>query len=213
MKLVIGNKNYSSWSLRPWLLMHAHGIAFSEVNESLGQSNVGSRLAQYSGSRKVPVLIDNDIAIWDSLAICEYISETHLNHKGWPDSTSSRALARSVCAEMHAGFTEIRSQLPMNCRLNKKIKPIGQLATEVKRIEEIWTEYADITPDGKMYLFGSFSIADCFFAPVALRFRTYGIELTEKAHQYQQSLLSHPSVCEWVAQSSQETEILAVNEV
>lgn len=213
MQLVIGNKNYSSWSLRPWLLLHANAIEFSEINESLHPQRVGKRLSQYSGSGKVPVLIDNDTAIWDSLAICEYISEQYLDGRGWPQEKHSRALARSVCAEMHAGFYAIRNQMPMNCRLTKKIELNAELRTEIDRIEEIWSTYTGPAEDGSYSLFGEFGIADCFFAPLALRFKSYGVVLTEKARRYQQSILSHPSLCAWVAQAGKETETLPQIEV
>ena len=213
MKLVIGNKNYSSWSLRPWLLLHGHGINFTETQESLRQEGIGDRLGKYSGSRRVPVLIDQELIIWDSLAICEYISETCLEGKGWPSAPESRAVARSICAEMHSGFMALRSELPMNCRLSKDISLSETAMVDVRRIESIWSEYAEQTSDGDYFLFGRFNIADCFFAPVALRFKSYGIRLSGKAALYQESILQHPSVCEWVAQSALDSEIVPENEV
>ena len=214
MKLVIGNKNYSSWSLRPWLLLHANRIEFTEIKESLRQENIGSRLGKYSGSLKVPVLIDQDLTIWDSLAICEYISEEYLDGEGWPLSKKSKAIARSICAEMHSGFSALRSELPMNCRLSKNIALSKSADSDVRRIETIWSEYAEKSSSSDdIYLFGCFNIADCFFAPVALRFRSYGINLSGRAAKYQESILGHPSVCAWVAQSDSELEVVPENEV
>lgn len=213
MKLIIGNKNYSSWSLRPWLLLRANNIEFSEINESLRQEGIRERLEKYSGSCKVPVLIDQNVTIWDSLAICEYISEAYLDDKGWPVAQNKRAVARSICSEMHSGFSAVRSELPMNCRLSKKIAPSDAAVAEIKRIDAIWSEYAESTSCGNTYLFGAFGIADCFFAPVALRFRSYGISLSRDAEKYQTSILSYPSVCDWVEQSSKETEVLPGAEV
>ena len=213
MKLIIGNKNYSSWSLRPWLLMRANQVEFSEISESLQQQGIKERLGQYSGSCKVPVLIDQGISIWDSLAICEYISETHLAGKGWPTNNVERAVARSICAEMHSGFTALRTELPMNCKLSKPMILSQAAQIEVQRIETIWSQYAKQAQCGKVFLFGAFGIADCFYAPIALRFKSYGVELSEKAAQYQNSILSHSSVREWVEEATQETDIVPENEV
>lgn len=213
MKLVIGNKNYSSWSLRPWLLLHANNIEFSEVNESLRQESIRERLEKYSGSCKVPVLIDQDVTIWDSLAICEYISEVYLCGKGWPLSQNVRAVARSICSEMHSGFNAVRSEFPMNCRLTKKVTPSEAAVSEIQRIDAIWSEYAEEASCGNTYLFGVFGIADCFFAPIALRFKSYGISLSDRAAKYQESILSHPSVRLWMAQSDKEVEIIPENEI
>ena len=213
MKLIIGNKNYSSWSLRPWLLMRANQIEFNEVNESLQQKGIKKRLGQYSGSCKVPVLIDQGVKIWDSLAICEYISETCLAGKGWPVAAEDRAVARSVCAEMHSGFTALRTELPMNCKLSKPMVLSKAAQDEVQRIETIWSQYAKQAQCGNLFLFGSFGIADCFYAPIALRFKSYGVELSDKAAQYQRSILSHPSMREWVEAAFQEIDIVPENEV
>lgn len=213
MKLIIGNKNYSSWSLRPWLLMRANQVEFSEVNESLQQQGIKERLGQYSDSCKVPVLIDQDMSIWDSLAICEYISETYLAGKGWPIASSDRAIARSICAEMHSGFIALRTELPMNCRLSKPMVLSKAAQEEVQRIDAIWSKYAKQGEFGNVFLFGSFGIADCFYAPIALRFKSYGVELSEKAAQYQKSILSHPSIREWLDAAAQETAIVPENEV
>ncbi len=213
MKLVIGNKNYSSWSLRPWLLLHANGIKFTEISESLRQESLASRLGKYSGSCKVPVLIDREVTVWDSLAICEYISETYLEGKGWPTAKNTRAVARSICAEMHSGFNALRTELPMNCRLSKDI-PLSEAASaDVRRIASIWSEYAEQTSGTDFFLFGRFNISDCFFAPVALRLKSYGVSLSGNAARYQESILEHSSVRAWVEQSASESEIVPEDEV
>lgn len=213
MKLVIGNKNYSSWSLRPWLLLHSNQIEFKEVQESLKQDNIRSRLSQYSDSCRVPVLIDNECLVWDSLSICEYISEAYLNGAGWPEDPLQKAEARSICSEMHSGFSGLRSELPMNCRLSKKVD-LSQLAQlDVQRIQSMWSKYAKPDENGDLRLFGAFNISDCFFAPVALRLRTYGIELSGRAAEYQESILNHPSVLEWVNAALQESEVVPENEI
>lgn len=213
MELVIGNKNYSSWSLRPWLIMRANNLDFNEVKESLNQGDIKQRLGKYSDSCKVPVLIDKGEAIWDSLAICEYLSEAYLDGKGWPENTIERAIARSICSEMHSGFTAIRSELPMNCKLSKPMALSQAVQAEVQRIDAIWSKYAKQTECGKVFLFGTFSIADCFYAPIALRFNSYGVSLSQAAADYQASILSHPAVLEWIDEAIQETDIVAENEV
>ena len=211
--LVVGNKNYSSWSLRPWLLLHSHDLEFSEVNESLRQDDIRNRLGQYSESCKVPVLIDKNIVVWDSLSICEYLSEAYLSGAGWPENLVHRAEARSICSEMHSGFNALRSELPMNCRLSKKVSLSKAAKVDIQRVESIWSEYASNDSSGSLRLFGGFNIADCFFAPVALRFRTYNIRLSGKAADYQASILEHPSVVEWVRVALLESEVVPENEV
>lgn len=213
IQLVIGNKNYSSWSMRPWLLLHANQILFEEVYESLRPENRNERLHRYSGSSKVPVLFHNDICVWDSLSICEYISETFLEGTGWPSDKKSRAEARSVVAEMHSSFHALRAELPMNCRLLKPVKLSASVQKDVQRIESIWSEFAAKSEDASYRLFGRFNIADCFFAPVALRFKSYDIQLSGRALDYQNSLTAHPSVLEWVKQANSEAEVLCENEI
>ncbi len=213
MQLVIGNKNYSSWSLRPWLLLHASGLEFSEIQVSLQLAGLDARLAHYSGSLKVPVLIDQDQSIWDSLAICDYVSETYLGNRGWPSAPLDRAVARSITAEMHSSFPALRNELPMNCRLRKPVTLSAAVQDDITRIETIWSDYARQGSDGSLRLFGEFGIADCFYAPVALRFRTYGVTLTGLAGEYCESLLQHPSLQAWVDEASKETEILAQAEI
>jgi len=212
MKLVIGNKNYSTWSLRPWLLLSAFDVKFNEIQESLFHEGLKQRLQKYSPTSRVPVLIEDELTIWDSLAICEYISEKYLNGKGWPQDQNMRAEARAICAEMHSGFNALRNELPMNCRAKRKIEISAGAADDIRRIDSIWSEYSKKNSSIGLWLFGEFSIADCFFAPVALRFLTYGVQLSPQAQQYAEQLLSHPSLLNWVELSKKETEIIAEDE-
>ena len=212
MKLVIGNKNYSSWSLRPWLLLSAFKIEFTEVQESLAEKGIKKRFEQYSPSGKVPVLLDGDLIIWDSLAICEYISEKYLAGKGWPEEINKRAEARAVCAEMHSSFTALRNEMPMNCRATRKLDLSSAAKTDIAQIDSIWSHYTDKNSPIGPWLFGHFSIADCFFAPVAFRFSTYGISLSESAQRYSSLLLKHESVAAWQEAAQAETEIIPRDE-
>jgi len=212
MKLVIGNKNYSTWSLRPWLLLDAFKIVFDEISVSLLQHQIKERLGQYSATSKVPVLINDDLVVWDSLAICEYISEQYLHGKGWPEGINDRANARSICAEMHSGFMALRAEMPMNCRATRTVILSAGSKQDIQRIDDIWSSYAKLTSDGKLRLFGQFSIADCFFAPVVLRFATYGVPLSAKAQAYSDSILTDRSVQRWVSMAKKETEIVQEDE-
>ena len=212
MKLVIGNKNYSTWSLRPWLLLNAFGVEFEEVLESLNGSDLTSRLQKYSATGCVPVLIDDEVTVWDSLAICEYISENYIGGAGWPKEKPNRAVARSICAEMHSGFAALRSEMPMNCRAKRSLTLSDATKYDIQRIDSIWTNYAKLDSDNNLRLFGEFSIADCFFAPVVMRFQSYEVELSEAARTYCQSMFEHSSLQKWVSQALEETEIVAVDE-
>lgn len=212
MKLVIGNKNYSTWSLRPWLLLTAFNIPFDEIQESLAAEGIKERFQRYSGAAKVPVLIDEALTVWDSLAICEYVSEQYLEGKGWPTDPLLRAEARSVTAEMHSSFVALRSEMPMNCRALRQLTPSAEALKDIARIDTIWSEgqqkYSHLGP----WLFGEFSIADCFFAPVVLRFITYDVPLSPQAQQYATTMLQQKNVVEWVAAAKQEDEIVPADE-
>ncbi|MBF8270854.1 MAG: glutathione S-transferase family protein [Gammaproteobacteria bacterium] len=212
MKLVIGNKNYSSWSLRPWLLLRQIGIGFEEIQVSLRTEGLSERLRQYSPSGKVPVLLDRGLTIWDSLAICEYVSEQYLSGKGWPQDPGQRAEARSVSAEMHSGFTALRSEMPMNCRARRTVNISDAARRDIDRIEQIWSTCLDKNSGEGPWLFGGFSIADCMYAPVVLRFVTYGIHTSELNRNYLNTVAGNKHLLEWLAAAKTETEILAVNE-
>jgi glutathione S-transferase len=214
LKLIIGNKNYSSWSLRPWLLLSFHGVPFEEIRIPLDQDSTQATLARYTQAGKVPVLQDGGLTVWDSLAICEYISEQYLGGGGWPQEAQARAQARSCSAEMHSGFAELRNQMPMNCRASGRRVPMSPaLQREVARIDRIWSEYRDAYADLGPWLFGEFSIADCMFAPVAFRFQTFGVELSDPAAQYMQFVLSNEKMYDWAEQARCEPETIETAEV
>lgn len=204
--LVIGNKNYSSWSLRPWLLLTHFNIDFEETSVSLAPQGLSDRLQSYSPVGKVPVLLHNSSIIWDSLAICEYISEVFLKNTGWPDEPMQRAQARSLCAEMHSGFMALRQHCPMNVREHRSVEMTEALRKDLQRIDEIWSECAAYSATG--WLFDQFSIADCFFAPVAFRCQSYDLPLSPHAQQYCKKLLNLPAMRQWAHQSGKENEVL-----
>ncbi len=211
--LVIGNKNYSSWSLRPWLLLKTNDIAFDEMRVPLYQQ--GSKVAIQSHAPagrapygKVPILRDGAITVWDSLAICEYASERWPSMRGWPAELAHRAHARAISAEMHSGFATLRNEMPMNCR--RKHAPVTQgpqLRTEIDRVLEIWTGCRAAATSGP-FLFGAFGIADAMYAPVVLRFSLYQVALPETARAYADAMLALPSLQEWLADARNETEVL-----
>jgi len=213
MKLIIGNKNYSSWSLRPWLLMKHAGLKFEEIRIPLFTDQTKSLLAEYSPSMKVPVLIDQGDTVWDSLAIMEYISERYMNNQGWPNDPIARAVGRSAAAEMHSGFFAIRNELPMNCRADMKLPLSPAVRKEVDRIESLWTELREEFHSYGEWLLGEFSIADAMFAPIAIRFSTYQVYLIDRCEGYIDHLLSDPYMEQWVREGKAETEIIEPSEI
>lgn len=212
MKLIIANKNYSSWSLRGWLALEAFSVPFEEVKLPLFTDTFYDTLAHYTPVKKVPVLVDGDLSVWDSLAIAEYVNETYLDGKGWPADRAVRAVARSTVAEMHCGYTAVRSAMPMNCRARRRVEITDAVRKDIASIEAIWgSQRLQYATDGD-YLFGEFSMADVFFAPVVFRFVTYGIELSEAAKAYQQTMLSHPAMKAWLEEALAETEVVEEDE-
>lgn len=212
-KLVIGNKNYSSWSMRPWLLLKTFEIPFEEINIALYQDNTAEKLGPYSPSLKVPAFLHNQITVWDSLAICEYINESLLEGRGWPANPKKRASARSVCAEVHAEFPLLKKEWPMNCKASVNLFVSDKLGDEIARIDAIWSccrrKYG---ADGD-YLFGRFSIADCMYTPLAICFRAYGANLSREAQRYADTLLANPHVQEWIRQGREEKELVSMSNV
>lgn len=219
MKLVIGNKNYSSWSLRPWLLLRYFDQAFDEQLISLFSENMREQMAPYCPNYKVPVLIDNKLKVWDSLAICEYINEKYLANAAWPESIEHRAYARAISAEMHAGFTGLRQELPMNCR---RIPAAISLSTaaqaDISRIIAIWQEClsensatTNEKDDGnEHFLFGKFSIADVMYMPVVSRFVSYQIEVPASVQEYMALMLNLPAFKQWQKDAIAETAFIEV---
>lgn len=211
LKLIIGNKNYSSWSLRAWFYLKQSGVPFEEIRIPLFQEGFKEKLAEYTPAGRVPVLIDEDIHIWDSLAICGYVSEQFAASPGWPTPRASRALARSIVAEMHAGFMGIRGELPQNIRARNPLQP-EQLSEkcrdEIRRVQEIWLQCRRAHWQDGPWLFGVFTTADAFYAPVALRFATYDIDLTTEAAAYVGHIQSNPHIQQWAEEAAGEPEKL-----
>jgi glutathione S-transferase len=207
--LVIGNKNYSSWSLRPWLLMKHAGIAFDEIRVPLYGPGYKDVLRTYSPAGKVPVLLDGALTIWDSLAIGEYLAERHPELRLWPADAAQRALARAISAEMHSGFAALRTNMGMNCRgsfpgLGRTV----EVAADIERIQRIWKDCRERTGAEGAFLFGRFSIADAMYAPVALRFKTYAVQLPPVAREYADTMLALPALQEWIEAGKAETEVI-----
>ena len=202
--LLIGSKNYSSWSLRPWLFLRKAGFEFREQLVYFDDSDYQAQIAALSPSRRVPLLIDGaGVKIWDSLAICEYVAE--LTGFGLPRDRAARAQARSVAAEMHSGFQTLRNECPMNVRAaNRRVALTPQLQADIARIDEIWSGCRQRYGAGGGWLFGDFSIADAMFAPVFFRFQTYGAALSAASQSYLAYALVDPAVREWQDASMQE---------
>jgi glutathione S-transferase len=201
MLLVIGNKNYSSWSLRPWLAMKVLKLDFEEKRIPLYGLGAKEAILKHSPAGKVPCLIDGDVRVWDSLAILEYLAEKH--PQLWPADAAERAKARSVSAEMHSGFPNLRHHMSMNVR--KRYPDKGRTAdveVEIERIKKIWSEAK------KPFLFGSFGAADAMYAPVVLRFRTYEVDLPAACRAYSDAVLALPALREWIAAAERERESL-----
>ena len=210
--LVIGNKNYSSWSLRAWLMLKHAGINFDEMRISLFVAGYKEKLLSISPAGKVPVYSEGDLLVWDTLAIGEYLYETHLAL--WPADKAARARARSVSAEMHSGFIPLRKAMPMNIRAHgRKVASSPELEADIMRIKNIWrelrTQYAEAGP----WLFGQYSIADAMFAPVAFRFLTYGVTEPGAVDDYVQTVARDPLVQEWLQAAELEQEVVAASEV
>jgi len=209
-RLVIGNKNTSSWSLRPWLAMRHAGIAFSEINIDLRAADAKAQILRHSPSGKVPALIVDDPAaggflIWDTLAIIEYLAETHPDARLWPEQSRARAVARAVSAEMHSGFQQLREHCPMDMLARTPRDALAApVAADVRRIVAIWQDCRRRFGDAGPYLFGAFTAADAIYAPVASRFRTYIPDLAAygddgTAAQYVATVFAHPSMRDWEA--------------
>ncbi len=222
LKLYIANKNYSSWSMRPWVLMRQAGIPFEEVMlrfDSLAPASAfKGGVAQVSPAGRVPVLRDDELAVWDSLAICEYLAERFAALALWPQDARARARARSVCAEMHSGFSALREHCGMN--VEARLPEIGQkiwseqpaVRADIERIAVMWTELLAAHPHTEGMLFGRFSIADAFYAPVCIRIVTYGLPVPPIAAAYVARVRALPAVQTWVAQALAEHDFVPFDE-
>jgi glutathione S-transferase len=210
LKLVIGNKNYSSWSLRPWLALRANDIAFEEVFIPLYTGAADKqRILDVTPSGKVPALIDGDITVWDSLAIIEYVAERFPQSRLWPEDRAARAHARAISAEMHSGFMALRNECGMN--LHRPVKAIELSAdarANIARIEQIWIDCRQRYGKSGPFLFGAFGGADAMFAPVVHRFRTYAIELAPDAADYMKTMMALPAFDEWTRAGLAETIVI-----
>jgi glutathione S-transferase len=214
LKLIIGNKNYSSWSLRPWLAMKVAGVPFDEEVVSLDSADFKSRMSKISGSGKVPALADGNVLIWESLAILEYLAEIFPQAGFWPSDTDARARARAIAAEMHAGFAPLRRLLPMNMRRPVRLRELTPEAqSNVRRIESIWTDCRSRYGLGGAFLFGAFGAADAMYAPVVSRFHTYAVEVGPPARAYMAAIMELPAWGEWVRAARKEVWVLPEDEV
>ena len=224
LTLYIGNKNYSSWSMRPWVLLKQAGIAFTEnkirFDSFEADSNFKKTILKISPAGKVPVLVDTqlgeDAAIWDSLAICEYLAETHPQLQLWPHNPAARARARVLCADMHSGFQHLRSQCPMN--IEASLPDVGaqllaehaHLRDDLHRIISLWQK--ELAQHGGPMLFGEFSIADAFFAPVCMRINTYALPVPPDVQAYVDRVTALPSVAAWIQDALTEKDFRAFEE-
>lgn len=211
-QLIIGNKNYSSWSLRLWLLLRKLSVSFDETQVLLQTEDFKQQVMRFSPVGKVPVLLDGDLAIWDSLAIAEYLAEQF--PQAWPRDPAARVFARSICAEMHSGFMALRSQMPMNCRATgREVMGNEALAQDIERIQAIWTECRLRYGTSGPWLFGEFTIADAMFAPVVFRFNTYGVDCQGFAAEYMQTVLHDADVQAWLHAAQQEQATIMSYEI
>ena len=207
IKIIVGNKKYSSWSMRPWIALKHTGAPFEEEVIGLDLPDTDKNIRRYSAAGRVPILIDDGLTVWDTISICEYLAEKFPAARLWPEDPKARAVARSVCAEMHSGFQSLRGDLPM-----KLIEPLETPAirdetnADIKRITSLWTELRGKYGQGGSYLFGHFTIADAFYAPVAIgRFRTYSVPLEGVAKEYVATLSKDQAVKAWLEGARQET--------
>jgi glutathione S-transferase len=210
--LTIGNKNYSSWSLRPWILLRHLGLPFDERLIPLDTAEFSRDIATISPTRRVPVLQHGQVLLWDSLAICEYACE--LAGRGWPAQREARAVARSVCAEMHAGFSILRSQWPMNARaLGRRTATNPERSADIARIEDLWAECRRRFGAGGSWLFGEYSVADAMYAPVVLRLRTYGAHLRPSSAEYLATVLADAHLRDWLSAAEAESWTIEASEI
>jgi len=208
--LVIGNKAYSSWSLRPWLLMKHAGLAFDEVRIPLYRQGSKEKILGYSPAGRVPVLVDGGVTVWDSLAICEYLAEKHPGKRLWPADPQARANARSISAEMHSGFVNLRSQMAMNVR--RRMPGRGrtpEVLPEISRVQAMWNDCRARFGASGPFLYGEFSVADAMYAPVVSRFYTYEVELEGGAREYAEFVYALAVMQEWIAGANAETEVIS----
>jgi len=203
LTLVIGSKNYSSWSLRAWIFLKHLGIEFDERMLTLYSPEFYEEIGKISPARRVPVLLDGDLRIWDSLAICEYLAEK--TGRGWPKDTAARAHARAISAEMHSGFQALRDACPFNARArNRHVPQRPELLASARRIDQLWEDCRGHFGRGGPWLFGEYSIADAMYAPVVLRFNTYDADLSAPSRDYSNTVLADPPLVDWLRAAESE---------
>lgn len=204
-RLIIGDKNLSSWSLRAWLLLRQFDLPFEETVIRLDQSDTQNRIGKFSPAGRVPILQCGDLAVWDSLAIIEFLAERHPDLPIWPRDAASRARARTLAAEMHAGFAALREELPFDCRPDLALPKLSEAAqSDVARIKDIWRTARREQAGGGEFLFGAFSAADAMFAPVAVRFSQHGVAMDDPCRDYVAALLRLPAMASWLADAATE---------
>lgn len=212
MRLIIGNKNYSSWSLRPWILMKHARISFEEVRIPLFTSEGDQMLEELCPARQVPVLYDGRLVLWDSLAICEYVADRVADKKLWPEHSLDRARARAMSSEMHSSFAALRGNMPMNCRrVVEGFEPDQDTQADINRIVQLLEQA--LNDSGGPWLFGHYTVADAMFAPVALRFKTYGIAAPGATAQYFERVRDDAAMKAWCAEAEHEVEIIEAAEI
>jgi glutathione S-transferase len=213
LQLVIGNKNYSSWSMRPWVLLRQAQIPFEEVQLKFDDETRVSGIEKYSAAGKVPVLIVDGQPVWDSLAICETVAEMHPDKHLWPETPEARRVARSICAEMHSGFQALRAAMPMNIRSRHPGKGMTPASRkDIDRVVALWTDCRERFGGEGNFLFGRFTIADAFYAPVVMRFQTYAVKLPSVAQAYCEAVQALGAVREWIEAARRETEFVPADE-
>jgi glutathione S-transferase len=214
LDLTIGNKNYSSWSFRPWIALKVAGIPFEETVIPIYAPGSREKFLARSPAGKVPILQDGDVTVWESLAILEYLAEKFPDAALWPRDAAARGHARAIASEMHAGFVPLRSQCPMNMwRPVKKLEPSAETAANVARIDAMWSDCRARFGHGGPFLFGRFGAADAMYAPVVSRFHTYGVEVGPASRAYMQAIMALPAWQEWYAAALKEEWLLEEDEV
>ena len=213
LTLVIGNQNYSSWSLRPWLFLAHHNIPFDCRKVKLFTDSMERELAPYFSDNRVPVLLEGELEVWDSLAILEYLAERHPEKQGWPVDSAARAMARAVSAEMHSGLFGLRSELPMNCRRRfPGFTPGPEAQRDIERVQAVWRLCRERYGMEGPWLFGQFSVADCMYAPVVMRLLSYEIPLDSTGEAYCRTLFQDAVMQQWIRAAEDEVEVIREDE-